>query len=155
MVTATVAMSLLIGTAGCAGSDSSSDTTADSTAPSATTPPGPTTPTVPVTADQTIAGSITYSGDLGSGVIIVVASLVGSNGPPAYSAVLNAAGPYALTGVADGEYIVQAFLDEGNDRGAPENDEAQGFYDPNGDGTPDAVVIAGGVGLLAIDITLV
>ena len=151
MVTATVAMSLLIGTAGCAGSDSSSDTRA----PSATTSPGPTTTTVPVPTDETIAGSITYSGDLGSGVIIVVASLVGSDGPPAYSAVLNAAGPYALTGVGDGEYILQAFLDEGNDRGAPENDEAQGFYDPNGDGTPDAVVIAGGVGLIAIDITLV
>ncbi|MEQ1873808.1 MAG: hypothetical protein ABL953_08785 [Ilumatobacteraceae bacterium] len=131
----------------------SDDKSSDSTTPA--TSPGPTTTTVAVPVDETIAGTIFFDGDVGSGVIIVVANLVGSNEPPLYSAVLDAAGPYALTGVADGEYVLTAFLDAGDDRGPPEAGEPQGTYDPNTDGTPDSVVITGGVGLIAIDITLV
>lgn len=136
------------------GAGCSDDKSSDSTAPAATTIPGPTTTTIAVPIDETIAGTVVFSGDAGSGVIIVVANLVGSNSPPLYSAVLAGAGPYALTGVADGEYVLTAFLDAGDDRGPPEAGEPQGSYDPNGDGTPDSVFVTGGVGLIDIDITL-
>jgi hypothetical protein len=135
--------------AGCGGSESSSDTTPPATEPT------PTTSTIAVPTDRTIAGTITYEGDLGSGVIIVVANLVGSNGPPLYSTALTEAGPYALTNVDDGEYTVTAFVDTANDRGAPEAGEPKGAFDANADGTPDSVVIAGGVGVIDIDIALV
>lgn len=132
--------------AGC-GDDKSteSNTAAESNTPT----------TVAVAADRTIAGTITYEGDLGSGVILVVANLVGNDGPPLYSVAVDAAGPFAITGVDDGEYIIFAFVDAANDRGGPEDDEAQGFYDTNGDGTGDSVFIAGGVGVIDIDIALV
>ncbi|MBI4883445.1 MAG: hypothetical protein HY826_05260 [Actinobacteria bacterium] len=135
------------------GSGCSDDKSSDSTTPA--TISTDTTTTIAAPTEQTIAGTISYAGDLGPGVILVVANLVGSNGPPLYSAVLGAAGSYAITGVADGEYILFAFVDAANDRGAPEEGEAQGFYDTNGDGNPDPVVIAGGAGVIDIDMTLV
>lgn len=114
-----------------------------------------TTTTLAQPSDNTIAGTITFDGDLGSGVILVVANLVGNNGPPLYSTAISEAGPYTLTDVGDGEYTVFAFVDTANDRGAPEAGEAQGFYDANADGTTDSVVIADGVGAIDIDIALI
>lgn len=146
-----IATALLIAVTACGGDDSSSDETeAPSTDVVTTEPP----PTIAATQDQTIAGTVSFDGDVGDGVIIVFAVVVGSNSPPEYTAVLDAPGPYALTGVADGEYAVQAFLDSGDDRGPPEADEPQGFYDANGDGQPDIVVMTGGAGLIEIDFAL-
>ncbi len=63
-------------------------------------------------------------------------------------------GPYTLANVDDASYTVSAFIDLGDDMGAPKADEPQGSFDAGGDGTPDAVVIQGGKAATGVNITL-
>jgi len=113
------------------------------------------TATAAVPAARTISGQVSYSGSLlGSHKIVVVVSKVGEQGPPAASTILTKPGPYSLTGVADGTYVILAFIDLGDDMGAPGASEPQGSYDKAGDGTADQLAIQGGAGVTGVDITL-
>ena len=120
-------------------------------APVATTQPTDT----PLPAQRTISGTISYSGAaFAPHRIVVVAVRSGDQGPPAYSALLPSAGPYALTNVADASYTVLAFIDLGDDMGAPLPGEPQGFYDTAGDGDPDPVAMLDGKSVAGVDITI-
>lgn len=133
-----VALTLSLGLAGCGASSGSPTPTATAAA-----------------AAKTIGGQISYAGSAASGhKIVVVAGLAGSQGAPAYSAVIDGPGPYTLTDLADGQYTVTAFIDLGDDMGAPQANEPAGSYDVGGDGTADPVTIAGGKAATGIDITI-
>jgi hypothetical protein len=135
-------LSLLL--AGCAGSGPA-PTGSPSGAPTGSAPP----------AARTISGEIHYAGNLLDGhAIVIVANRASEPGPPAYSAKITAPGPYSLTDVADGTYLITAFIDLGDDMGAPQANEPAGAYDVAGDGTPDLVEIAGGSAVTTVDIIL-
>jgi len=112
-------------------------------------------PTPPPTGTANISGQISYTGRITvPHNIIVVAGRQGEQGPPAYAAVIPGPGPYTITNVADGAYMVAAFMDLGDDMGPPAPDEPFGWYDPSGDQQPDPVVVRGGVTATGIDIIL-
>ncbi|MBI4729472.1 MAG: hypothetical protein HY775_08240 [Acidobacteria bacterium] len=112
-------------------------------------------PTAPAGSARTVSGRINYSGTaLGSHKIVVVLNRQGDAGPPAYSAVLSRPGEYAIGDVADGSYTVLAFIDLGDDMGAPQADEPTGVYDPGGDGTPDVVIVRDGGPASGIDVAI-
>jgi hypothetical protein len=139
-----LALTLSLALGGCASPGGAPQATGT---PAATGTPG--------VASMTINGTIAYAGaKLGTHKIIVIAGLGGSQGAPAYSAVITAPGPYTLVKVADGTYVVGAFIDTGDDMGAPQPADPLGWYDGTGDGKADAVVIAGGVAATGIDITI-
>ncbi len=66
----------------------------------------------------------------------------------------SGAGPYTISNVADGNYLLVAFMDTGDDMGPPQPGEPLGWYDPGGDGSPDVVTVSGGAHLTGIDIIL-
>lgn len=115
--------------------------------------PSPTaSPTPPVRA---ITGEIAYSGNAQANHKIVVGAVrAGEGDAPAYSAVITTPGPFALTDVVDGTYLVFAFIDMGDDMGAPQAGEPHGWYDVGGDGQPDEVTIVNGSAAAGVDITL-
>jgi hypothetical protein len=107
-------------------------------------------------AAHTINGQVSYAGTVLDGHQIVVgAVLSGGSGAPAYSTVLSGPGAYSLTGVADGSYAVFAFIDQGDDMGAPQATEPLGWYDAATDGTADEVVMAEGAAAIGVDIAIV
>jgi hypothetical protein len=109
-------------------------------------------PTPPATGS--IAGRISYTGRItGTHTIIVFVARQGEQGPPAYHAILAGPGAYTVTNVADGNYVVGAYMDLDGDMAAPEPDEPLAFYDPNGDHQPDLVTVHGGP-VTGIDIAL-
>lgn len=109
----------------------------------------------PTAAARVISGSVVYGGGaLANHRIVVGAVRVGEQGAPAYSTVITAPGSYELAGVADGTYTVFAFIDLGDDMGAPQPGEPQGWYDVAGDGTPDPVSITSGSSAPGVDVTL-
>lgn len=113
------------------------------------------TSTTEASGERTISGEITYGGAALDGHKIVIAvNRQGDNGPPAYSAILTGMGPYTIENVADGSYTILAFIDLGDDMGAPEPDEPSGTYDASGDGTPDVIVVADGTSVTSVDIAL-
>jgi hypothetical protein len=103
-----------------------------------------------------IAGTISYSGAVSSAHnIVVYAKRQGDPpGPPASSTVIFGPGPYTMTNVSAHTHTVSAFLDRGDDMGAPQPNEPFGVYDPSGTGTPAPVVVSGGANVTGIDITL-
>jgi hypothetical protein len=102
-----------------------------------------------------ISGTVAYDGTALDGHKIVVgAVLAGTAGAPAASAVLAGPGPYRMTGLADGSYTVFAFIDLGDDMGAPGPTEPLGWYDVAADGTADPVVVASGTGVTGVDIKI-
>src|SRR4030043_1058928 len=104
--------------------------------------------------DRTISGKISYTGPVNpTHQIVVVAGRVGEQ-DPAYSTVLQQPGTYTLSNVTDASYYVFAFMDLGDDMGPPEANEPNGYYDSNGDGQGDQVIMIDGKGLTNIDITL-
>ena len=108
------------------------------------------------TASQTriISGAISYSGSVTPiHQIVIVANRVGEQSP-AYSVVIKQLGPYTIGGVTDGTYSLSAFMDLGDDMGPPGANEPSGFYDLNGDGKADEVVMKDGKGLTGINVTL-
>ena len=125
--------------AGCGGSSATSNPTSGG-------PAGP--------AAQTIAGTVSYTGTTSPTHQIIVVAVREGEQAPAYSAVIAKPGPYSLTGVADGKYLISAFMDLGDDMGPPGANEPAGVYDASKDGTADPAVIQGGVGLAGVDIEL-
>jgi len=106
-------------------------------------------------AGREISGAVAYDGTALDGHKIVVgAVLAGTAGAPAASAVLSGPGPYQLTGLADGSYTLFAFIDLGDDMGAPAATEPLGWYDVAADGTADPVVIASGAGVAGVAIQI-
>ncbi len=73
---------------------------------------------------------------------------------PAYSTVIRQPGPYTISNVTDSTYLLSAFMDLGDDMGAPQPNEPSGAYDQNGDGKGDEVAMKDGKGLTGIDITI-
>ena len=118
------------------------------------TAPGTITPTTPTVPSRTISGTVSYSGNVKSShQIIIVANRMGEQ-TPAYSVILRNPGPFSISDVTDATYTLIAFMDLGDDMGPPGADEPSGFYDGNGDGKADVVIMTEGKGLAGIDITL-
>jgi hypothetical protein len=109
-------------------------------------------PTPP--AAGSIAGQVSYTGRItGTHTIIVFVARQGEEGPPAYHAILTGPGAYTVTNVADGSYMVGAYMDLDGDMAPPEPDEPLAFYDPGGDHQPDSVTVSGGP-VTGIDLAL-
>lgn len=109
----------------------------------------------PVAAKRTINGRVTYPGNALDGHKIIIAiNRQGDAGPPAYSATLTKTGTYTISNVADGTYTVLAFIDLGDDMGAPQANEPVGTYDPDANGVADLVVLEGGVGVNGINVSI-
>jgi hypothetical protein len=139
----TLVLALSVALGACSGSGGT---------PQATGTPATATTAV---ASKAISGTVRYAGaKLAAHKIIISAVLGGSQGAPGYSAVITAPGPYTLANVADGSYVVIAFIDTGDDMGPPGETEPLGWYDVAGDGTADPVVIAAGGAATGIDIAI-
>lgn len=111
------------------------------------------TPT-PTPVPRTISGRISYEGNIQpTHQIIVVAGRQGEQNP-AYSAVIRQPGLYTISNVTDATYTIFAFMDVGDDMGPPQPNEPAGYYDADGDGKGDVVVLKDGKPLTGIDITL-
>jgi hypothetical protein len=96
-------------------------------------------------APGSISGRVSYTGRItGTHNVIVFVGRQGEQGPPAYVAILAGPGPYTVTNVADGVYVVGAYMDVDGDMAAPEPDEPLAWYDPGGDRQPDSVTVHGG-----------
>jgi hypothetical protein len=92
-----------------------------------------------------ISGLVSYAGRITTPHTVIVVAVREGEQEPAYHAIILAPGPYTLTQVADGEYMLLAFMDVGEDMGPPEPDEPFGWYDLDSNG-PDPVVIDEGCG---------
>ncbi len=103
-----------------------------------------------------ISGTISYTGAVSSAhnVVVMAQRLGDPPGPPAYSTVIFGPGPYTITNVTQYTYTVSAFLDRGDDMGAPQPNEPLGVYDPSGTGTAAPVVVSGSATVTGIDIML-
>jgi hypothetical protein len=116
--------------------------------------PASTTPGQALPPARVITGVVTYAGTAKSlHQIIVVASRSGEQSP-AFSTVIKQPGTYTISGVTDGSYFLSGFMDMGDDMGPPGATEPFGYYDANGDGRTDEVVMNGGKGLAGINIDL-
>ena len=104
-----------------------------------------------------ISGTVTYYGGITSTHQIYVAVFTRTNQPPLPGVgddLSSPGGSYTVSGLDDGDYYVNAFLDANDSGGGlPDPDEPLGWYDPNGDGDPDAVTVAGGAAT-GIDIVM-
>ena len=137
-----VSAGLVVALSGCGGGGDSKRSPVSSESPT-------------VAAKRTISGRISYPGTALDGHKIVIAvSRQGDQGAPAYSATLTKAGTYTIGDVADGTYTILAFIDLGNDMGAPQANEPLGTYDPDSDGTANPFVVANGAPVNGIDISI-
>ncbi len=115
--------------------------------PQPTKGPGPFPP-------RSINGQVSYTGSVKPGhQIIVVATRTGEQSP-AYSAIIKQPGTYQISNISDATYKIFVFIDLGDDMGPPQANEPSGYYDPNGDGTADDVIIKDGKPVSGVDITL-
>jgi photosystem II stability/assembly factor-like uncharacterized protein len=96
-----------------------------------------------------ISGTVTYYGDLEPGTFhLNVDYTTDPNQPPGGGINLYASGDYTLSGLADDTYYVCVNVDPG-----PATNPYT-CYDPNADGEPDPIVVAGGEAVTGIDIRL-
>jgi hypothetical protein len=109
------------------------------------------TTTVP---DNSISGKITYAGNIKPTHQIIVIAVEAGQQAPTYTVVISKPGPYTIYSVADCAYTVFAFMDLGDDMGAPKANEPSAYYDFNKDGQADEVTIIDGKGVTGIDIKL-
>ena len=99
---------------------------------------------------RAIIGQISYAGTQ-VGQILVDATRPGEQGITSrYGIGMNNIGPYDMV-VRTGTYTVSAYMDTNYDN-KQEPNEPFGFYDANGDGKADEIVVKGEV--TGIDITL-
>ena len=107
-----------------------------------------------ISPGRNISGNVTYNGTINPiHQIVVVVSRIGEQNP-AYSIVLQQPGAYTIGNVSDASYNIFAFMDLGDDMGPPQVSEPSGYYDSNGDGQGDPVIMAGGKSIAGINITL-
>ncbi len=92
-----------------------------------------------------ISGLVTYTGSLGvTGPIYVTAHPTLTDPPIAFASNLQSGDTYTLQ-VPSGSYYISAFLDaDDSGGGPPDPGEPEGWYDGNGDGTPDLVTVGAG-----------
>lgn len=103
---------------------------------------------------KAISGTVTYDGEYGTDHQVLVSLHANPNSEPVASVHIEGLGDYSLTGISTGTYYVSAFLDiKDREEGPPEFGEPLGWYDPNDDGTPDAVTVSGS-NLTGIDILM-
>lgn len=103
-----------------------------------------------------ISDIVTYYGGVPGMHQIYVAVHTDPHQPPAPGMVDNLPSPggsYTIGKLADGTYYVSAFLDANDSGGPPDPGEPLAWYDPDGDGNPDPVTVAGGA-VTGIDIAL-
>jgi len=103
----------------------------------------------------TISGTVTYTGDAGvTSPISVSAHLNPEDEPVAFAELIEAGDSYKIKGLPAGSYYISALLDIDNSGGPPDPGEPTAWYDSNGDGTPDPVIIELGDNVYLIDIDL-
>ncbi len=73
------------------------------------------------------------------------------NGPPETVDHQFSGAPYSLRGLQDGSYYIYAVIDYDGSGGPPDPTDPVAFYDPDHDGTPNAVVISSGNRIYDID----
>ncbi len=99
---------------------------------------------------RAIIGQISYAG-AHIGEVSVIATRPGEQGVTSFYAIgMNNLGPYDIH-VRTGTYIISAYMDTDYDNKQDPN-EPFGYYDGNGDGKADEIVVKGEV--TSIDITL-
>ena len=105
--------------------------------------------------EGSINGVTYYYGSIaGTHEILIAAHPDPAQNPEASVHILSPGGAYALTGLQDGTYYLSAFLDVDDSGGGPPGPgEPEAWYDADGDGTPDPVVVTGG-NITGIDIYL-
>jgi hypothetical protein len=105
-------------------------------------------------ASGSISGTITYDGSYDADHEVLVSAHLSLNGSPVASVHIDGPGVYSLAEISDGSYYISAFLDI-HDRGGgpPDAGEPVGWYDADGDGNPDQVIINGS-NMSGIDITM-
>jgi uncharacterized protein (DUF2141 family) len=90
-----------------------------------------------------IQGTVTYTGELGiTGPISVSAHPSVGAEPSASSEDIQSGETYSILGLQPGSYFISAFLDVNNSGGPPDPGEPLAWFDSNGDGTADPVVIS-------------
>jgi hypothetical protein len=114
-----------------------------------TSTPGTSTP-----PNRAITGQVTYAGNVKPAHQIIIVVMRKGEQAPAYSAVISKPGSYTINNVADAIYTAFAFMDLGDDMGSPQPNEPSGYYDANGDGKGEDIIMQDGKGLNGIDILL-
>lgn len=105
----------------------------------------------------TIGGTITYEGKLPLEKIVVNAFVDTHDSPVAEASIVAVGDNYVTYLIEDlpvNTYYVSAFIDKAEDGGPPLPDEPMGWYDNDGDGTPDAIQVQGDDSISDINITL-
>jgi len=98
-----------------------------------------------------ISGTVNYQGEFTGTIYVGAFDNPEFTGDPVNGTELESPGAYTIPNLPDGTYYVGAFMDMDADEEVDE-EEPQGFYDDNEDGTPDPVVLASDA--TGIDITL-
>lgn len=104
----------------------------------------------------TIEGTVTYLGSEG-GEEVTIGYFTDPGGPPDDTMDIpytDGSYPYAFSGLADGNYVICAWMDLDNNGGEPDPNEPYSCYDENGDGDPDIIVISGASTATDIDFDL-
>jgi len=103
----------------------------------------------------TISGTVSYTGDAGvTGPISVSAHLNPKDEPVIFAELIEDGDTYKMKGFPAGSFYISAFLDIDNSGGPPDPGEPFAWYDENGDGTPDPVIVELGENIHFIDIDL-
>lgn len=104
----------------------------------------------------TISGTVTLSGDTSITGPISISAHLDPGDPPVVSIDDAEAGDsYKLKGFPAGTYYISAYLDKNSSGGPPDEGEPAAWYDANGDGVPDPVVVELGDNLHDKDIHLI
>ena len=96
-----------------------------------------------------INGTVTYNGS--DHPIIEIGAHLVLNGPPETVDYQFSGAPYSLRGLEDGSYYIYAVIDYDGSGGPPDPTDPVAFYDPDHDGSPNAVVISSGNRIYDID----
>ncbi len=108
-----------------------------------------------LTDPGSVSGTVTYSGcSFISGPIYVTAHLSLYEEPIAHAEPISSGEMYSIAGLPAGSYYITAFLDVNDSGGPPDPGEPSTFYDNDGDGSPDLLVVPAGTNISGIDLDL-
>ncbi len=96
-----------------------------------------------------INGTVTYTGS--DNPLIEIGAHLGLSGPPETVDYQFSGDSFSLRGLQDGSYYIFAVIDYDGSGGPPDATDPVGFYDPDHDGSPNAVLISSGNRVYAID----
>jgi len=100
---------------------------------------------------NSISGQISYRGDLMGRIYMGAFDNPEFEGSAVNGAEIETPGSYTIPNLPEGTYYIGAYMDVDEDK-ERDNEEPQGFYDINNDGTADPVVLSSDA--TGIDITL-